>query len=78
MATRVDLRAGVGVGGVQGDGLVAHEVVPGLEAGRHRVGGYAAGFHDLAGAPSVRRAFAAFFFDFEPDGTVYISRLLVE
>jgi hypothetical protein len=75
----VELRAGVRVRRVQGDDLVAHEVVPRLQAGGDRVGSDGGGFHERRRAPGVGSAGAAFFFDFEPDGTVggnSVSRVL--
>lgn len=69
MATGVELGTGVRVGGVQGDDLVADEVVAGGNALGHGVGDNTAGLHEGCGTPGVGRAGAASLLDLEPDGT---------
>lgn len=71
MAVGVDLDTGVRVCGVEGDGLVAHEVVAGLEARRDRVLGDGGGFHDLLGCPYVGGTSTSFFLNLEPYSTAY-------
>lgn len=73
MAPRVELGAGIRVRGVQGDDLVAHEVVARRNALRDCVGHHAAGFHQRCRAPGVGRAGAACLLDFEPHGAVRVS-----
>ena len=68
MAPGVELSSRVRTRRVQGDNLVAHEVVPRLEARGNGVSGCAAGRHELRGAPGGGCAGAALFFDFEPHG----------
>jgi hypothetical protein len=75
MTPGIELRTWIRVRRVQRDDLVAHEVVSRRNALGHRVRDDAAGFHQGRGAPDVRRALAAVFLDFKPNGPGSVSHM---
>lgn len=68
VASRVELGAGVGVGGVEGDDLVADEVLAGGKAlGDGVLDARVAGGHEGGGTPGVGGALTATLLNLEPD-----------